>query len=83
MRTLAQRAATYARRHPGLTATTIANALHAKPASVSSALHKEWRRGRLARCVWLGFGDRFTGHRYGPQGTPWWDAVTARANATR
>jgi DNA-directed RNA polymerase specialized sigma24 family protein len=48
-KTIKQRAITYARRYPGQSATQIAHALRAKPATVSSVLHKACESGALAR----------------------------------
>ena len=49
MMTLTKRAISYARKYPGRTATEIANALRAKPSSVSSILYRASKTGLLER----------------------------------
>jgi hypothetical protein len=49
MTTLTKRAITYAKKYPGRSATEIANALHARPSSVSSILYRACRAGLLTR----------------------------------
>jgi hypothetical protein len=49
MTTLTKRAITYTKKYPGRSATEIANALHARPSSVSSILYRACRAGLLTR----------------------------------
>lgn len=75
MKSLRQRAVTYAQRYPGNSATQIAHALKAKPSSVSSILYAAVQRGELSRSEtthngfhWhaRGGGGPAGGHTYGP-----------------
>lgn len=47
--TIAQRAIRYARAYPGHSATQIAHALKANPCTVSAALYRAWRDGKVSR----------------------------------
>ena len=74
--TIKKRALAYARRYPGQSATQIANALRAKPGTVSSILYLAVREGALTRTpkAWIGFthwhakggGGPAGGYVYGP-----------------
>ena len=62
--TLTGRAISYARRHPGHTATEIAHALKARPATVSGVLFKAVRRKKLSRYLLIKPKPRLAGWRY-------------------
>ena len=70
--TMTSRVLRYARRYPGQSATQIANALRARPSTVSGMLQKAWRRCELDR---LDFSGPRGGNGYGPCG---WAADEAR-----
>jgi hypothetical protein len=69
-----KRAVRYARRYPGKTATEIAHAIKADPASVSSALNKAARAGlltRTRRVKWVPFNNPRIAYGITPPGAPW------------
>lgn len=62
-KSIKSRAITYARRYPGQSATQIAHAVGAHPATVSHELYQAVKRGMLVR---TDGGGPAGGHTYGP-----------------